>query len=136
MNTVSYNVKSAGPNTAVRNKRAHGEHYERLAEQHLLSQGLVALERNFTAKSGELDLIMSDGDAIVFVEVRYRKSTSFGHAAETVTYSKMQKLVRAANVWLIKHGLSVHDTHFRFDLVAIHEQGSQIEWIKNAITQG
>lgn len=79
---------------------------------------------------------MRDNQTIVFVEVRYRKSQTYGHAAETVTYNKAKKLIRAANVWLMKNGLSVHSTDFRFDLVAIHQQGDKVEWIKNAITQG
>ena len=118
------------------NKRQSGEHYESLAEQYLVRQGLTSIERNFHAKGGELDLIMQDGASIVFVEVRYRSSQYFGHAAETVNQSKVLKLIKAANVWLMKQGKSVHTTDFRFDLIAIHQHGQQIEWIKNAITQG
>lgn len=136
MKTVSCNVKSAGLSTVPTTKRATGQHYEAAAEKYLISCGLTLIERNFLAKGGEIDLIMRDKSSIVFVEVRYRKSQAFGHAAETVTRSKIQKLIRAANVWLMKNGLSVYSTDFRFDLVAIHQNGEQIEWIKNAITQG
>ena len=118
------------------NRRSKGQHYEAVAERYLTSCGFQAIERNFTAKSGEIDLIMRDGDSIVFVEVRYRNNQNYGHAAETVTRSKATKLIRAANVWLMKNGLSIHSTDYRFDLVAIHQQGEQVEWIKNAITQG
>ncbi|MGY3686061.1 YraN family protein [Vibrio coralliilyticus] len=117
-------------------KRQSGEHYEALAEQYLIRQGLSPIERNFHSKSGELDLIMQEGSTIVFVEVRYRSNQHYGHAAETVTQSKMHKLIKTANVWLMKQGKSAHTTDFRFDLVAMHQQGKQIEWIKNAITQG
>ncbi|KJY82356.1 endonuclease [Vibrio galatheae] len=117
-------------------KRAQGQHYEVAAEKYLISCGLAPIERNFHIKGGELDLIMSDGETIVFVEVRYRKNQAYGHAAETVTASKMKKLIKAATLWLGKQGLSVYSSDFRFDLVAIHQQGEQIEWIKNAITQG
>jgi putative endonuclease len=118
------------------NHRAQGEHYEAAAEKYLISCGLSPIERNFTVKGGEIDLIMRDGHTIVFVEVRYRRSQSFGHAAETVTRSKVNKLIKAANLWLLKQGLSVYSSDFRFDLVAIHQYGDQVEWIKNAITQG
>ncbi|WP_432715641.1 YraN family protein [Vibrio sinaloensis] len=118
------------------NPRAQGEHYEAAAEKYLISCGLSPIERNFTVKGGEIDLIMRDGHTIVFVEVRYRRSQSFGHAAETVTRSKINKLIKAANLWLLKQGLSVYSSDFRFDLVAIHQHGDQVEWIKNAITQG
>lgn len=121
---------------ALLSKRSQGQHYEAAAERYLISCGLSLIERNFLVKGGELDLVMRDGSSIVFVEVRYRKNQSYGHAAETVTHSKMTKLIRAANVWLMKNNLSVHSTDFRFDLVAIHRKGEQVEWIKNAITQG
>ncbi len=118
------------------NRRAQGQLYEAAAEKYLQGCGLVIIERNFQVRGGELDLIMRDGDTTVFVEVRYRQSQQYGHAAETVTPTKMNKLVKAANLWLMKQGLSVHSTDFRFDLVAIHQQGKQIEWIKNVINQG
>lgn len=117
-------------------KRATGQQYEAVAEKYLISCGFSLIERNFLAKGGEIDLIMRDGSTLVFVEVRYRKSQRYGHAAETVTRSKINKLIKAANMWLLNNGLSVYSTDFRFDLVAIHQQGEQVEWIKNAITQG
>ena len=120
------------PNTS----RSQGQLYEAAAEKYLIGCGLTLIERNFLARGGELDLIMRDGPTIVFVEVRYRNSQAYGHAAETVTRSKIKKLIKAANVWLLKNGLSIYSTDFRFDLIAIHKQGEQIEWIKNAITEG
>ena len=129
-------MKLAGLNSKLRSKRNTGQYYEAAAEKHLSACGLELIERNFLAKSGEIDLVMRDGAAIVFVEVRYRSSQAFGHAAETVTYRKMKKLQKAASIWLMKQGMSIHSTDFRFDVVAIHQQGQQIEWIKNAITQG
>lgn len=120
----------------LHSKRATGQQYEAAAEKYLIGCGFSLIERNFLAKGGEIDLIMRDGPTIVFVEVRYRKNPQFGHAAETVTRSKANKLIKAANLWLLANGLSVHSTDFRFDLIAIHQQGEQIEWIKNAITQG
>ena len=136
MKIASCNVKSAGRSTVLLSKRAQGQHYEAAAEKHLISCGLSPIERNFLIKGGELDLIMKDGETIVFVEVRYRQSQTYGHAAETVTASKVKKLIKTATLWLSKNGLSIYSTDFRFDLVAIHQQGAQIEWIKNTITQG
>ncbi len=120
----------------AKNKRRIGDTYEALAHQYLTKQGLSLIEKNFSTKGGELDLIMKDLDCITFIEVRYRKSTCFGHAAETVTTSKIKKIVKAANTWLLEHGLSIHSTQVRFDVVAIHNNGQHIEWIKNAINQG
>jgi hypothetical protein len=63
-----------------------GSHAEERALQHLLARGLRLRERNFRTRAGEIDLIMQQGDALVFVEVRYRRSRDFGSAVETVTH--------------------------------------------------
>lgn len=118
------------------NKTRKGQHYEAVAERYLSGCGLSIITRNFHARGGEIDLIMRDGQTIVFVEVRYRQSQHYGHAAETVTASKMKKIICAANVWLKQQGLSSYTTNYRFDLVAIHNDGKQIDWLQNAITQG
>ncbi|MCK6264806.1 YraN family protein [Vibrio sp. ZSDE26] len=117
-------------------RRDIGQHYETVAKKHLEGCGLTLIERNFTARCGEIDLIMLDGSCVVFVEVRYRESKHFGHAAETISPSKVSKLLKTAHYWLLKRGQSVEQTDLRFDVIAIHEKGAQIEWIKNAITQG
>ncbi|MGC9401275.1 MULTISPECIES: YraN family protein [Vibrio] len=117
-------------------RRDKGQHYETVAKNHLEGCGLMVIERNFTARCGEIDLIMKDGTTIVFVEVRYRENKRYGHAAETVSPSKVAKLLKTAHYWLLKTNRSVEQTDLRFDVIAIHQQGKQIEWIKNAITQG
>ncbi|SEG12272.1 YraN family protein [Vibrio hangzhouensis] len=123
-------------NKPTTNKRQVGQDYEQLAKEYLSQHGLVSLTENFTVKCGEVDLIMRDTSCIVFVEVRYRQNQNYGLAQETVTRSKATKLQKAATLWLIKNGLSPYETEFRFDVVAIHRQGNDINWIKNAITQG
>ncbi|GLQ73871.1 YraN family protein [Vibrio penaeicida] len=118
------------------NRRALGERYESFASKFLAGKGLKPIESNFNTKVGELDLIMKDQSTVVFVEVKYRKQSHYGHAAEMVTPAKQRKLIKAAMIWLSKNNLSPYDTDFRFDVVAIHDEGRQVEWIKNAITQG
>lgn len=116
-------------------KREVGNKYEALANKFLNRQGLSLIEFNFNTKFGEIDLIMQDQETIVFVEVKYRKDSRFGHAAEFVTHSKRQKLIKTAHVWLGRQNRSPYSTDFRFDVVAIHQHGTDINWIKNAITQ-
>ncbi|WP_279610927.1 YraN family protein [Vibrio gelatinilyticus] len=117
-------------------KRLIGQNYEALAQKYLIRHGLTPVAMNFSAKCGEIDLIMKDSHCIVFIEVKYRKNDQFGSAAEMVTPSKAKKLIKTAQFWLSKHGLSFYDTEFRFDVLAIEDNGSNINWIKNAITQG
>ena len=118
------------------NKRIKGEYYELMAKRYLETHQLTFIERNFYSKTGELDLIMRDRDSFVFVEVKYRASSNYGSAQEMVTWQKQRKLQRTALFWLMKNGLSVEHTSFRFNVVAIHSQGQDINWIKNAIVEG
>ncbi len=135
MNNASYNERSVGRSMTLFNKREIGNKYEALANQYLSRQGLNLIEHNFTTKFGEIDLIMRDKDTTVFVEVKYRKHNKFGDAAEFVNHSKRLKLIKTAYVWLSRQNRSPHSTSFRFDVVAIHQDGTDINWIKNAITQ-
>lgn len=121
---------------ALLNKLSKGLFFESQAEKHLAACGLKLIGRNFRTKGGEIDLIMRDKETVIFVEVRYRQNKNYGHAAETITFSKQQRIIKAANIWLLKQGLSIHSTNIRFDVIAIHQNGAQVEWIKNAITQG
>ncbi len=118
------------------NQRNKGQLYEQKAADYLYRCGLRLIEKNFLAKGGELDLVMQDGPSIVFVEVKYRETQRYGHAAEMVTRQKQQRLIKAANWWMLKRGLNTDTTDFRFDVIAIHNNGHHIEWIKNAITEG
>lgn len=135
MINVWFSGRSAGQSSMLYSRKAIGNQYEALAQRYLKRQGLRFVDKNFSAKCGELDLIMQDKQCIVFVEVKYRKQTTFGHAAEFVTYKKSQRLIKTAYLWLAKSGLSPYTTDFRFDVIAIHQQGEDINWIKNAITQ-
>ncbi len=120
----------------ILNLRSKGQQYEQMAATFLRRQGLSLIEMNFLARGGELDLIMRDGSSIVFVEVKYRSNQYHGHAAESVTKQKQRRLIKTANWWMLKQGLNIEATDFRFDVVAIHNNGNHIDWIKNAITEG
>ena len=117
-------------------KRQIGNQYETLAKQYLQRQGLRFLDQNFLTKFGEIDLIFQQGETIVFVEVKYRKNDAFGSAAEMVTYAKMRKLVKTAQIWLSQQKRSAYNIDYRFDVVAIHDSGRDINWIQNAISEG
>lgn len=112
-----------------RNKRALGAAKEALAEAYLRGQGYEILERNFYSRMGEIDLIAREDGYLVFLEVKYRKSSMSGHPAEAVTYRKQQKIYAAARYYLYKKGFPT-DMPCRFDVVAI--QGEEITLIKNA----
>ncbi|ENM3750955.1 YraN family protein [Vibrio cholerae] len=118
------------------NSRQQGNHYEQMAADYLRRQGLSLVTQNVNYRFGELDLIMRDGNTLVFVEVRYRNNTQHGHAAETITITKRARLIKAANCWMLANKINSHSADFRFDVIAIHQQGQHIDWLKNAITEG
>lgn len=91
------------------------------------------MARNFRTRFGEIDLVMSHGDELVFVEVRLRSREDFGRGAETVDPRKQQKLVRAAEMFLMH---SEHDRPCRFDVVSVARTHyrTRMEWIRNAFT--
>ena len=115
------------------NSKARGDAAEDSALRHLRSQGLRLLTRNFRCRGGELDLVMRDGDILVFIEVRARRSGRFGNAEESVTATKQARLRRAAELDLLKHP-RYNDLACRFDVVALSEAAPSpdINWIRNA----
>lgn len=111
-------------------KRIKGDEKERLAEEFLSTKGFELIERNFNCKSGEVDLIMKDGEYLVFIEVRYRENNDFGGALESITAGKQRKLRRAAEFYLLQQ-FGNTPPPCRFDVVGI-EGENELEWIKNA----
>ena len=112
--------------------KQRGDIAEQEALQHLKSFGLRLIEQNFYSRGGEIDLIMSDQDCLVFIEVRYRKTNKYGSAAESVNSQKQSRIIHAAQCYLQKHTETYRN--YRFDVVAIspgHDKNSLV-WIKDA----
>ena len=109
-------------------KQRQGEGWEQHALAHLQRQGLRLVESNFRCKSGEIDLILRDGEALVFVEVRHRMNRAHGGAAASVTPVKIRRLVRAAETYLLRFP---RVPPCRFDVIAI--DGDKLDWLRDAI---
>ena len=114
------------------NRKATGDSAEQLACRYLQTQGLKLLQRNFYCRGGEIDLVMQHGDSLVFVEVRYRRYTSHGRAAETVSQRKQGRVIRCAQYYLARY--RCWNSAARFDVVSIEGVPGQmrIAWITNA----
>lgn len=93
--------------------------------------GLQLLARNARSRAGELDLVMHDGDTLVFVEVRQRSSAAFGGALDSIDAHKCRRVVRAATGWLAGHPQYAH-TPCRFDVVLADGQPPQLQWLRDA----
>lgn len=114
-------------------RRARGDAVEAAALGFLQRQGLRPLARNANARGGELDLVMLDGDVVVFVEVRYRASSAFGGGAASVDARKRGKLVHAARLFLQRNP-PLGDAPCRFDVVDASGDPAapRIEWLQDA----
>lgn len=121
-------------------KAAHlkqGEEAETACYHYLQARGLKPIERNFSCRQGEIDLIMRDRSTLVFVEVRFRKNNHFGGGLESITPAKQRKLRLAAELYLQQHQ---QYKNARFDVVSMSKnyqtsdsrQAYTFDWISNA----
>ncbi len=118
---------------AAPSSRSRGRDFELAAERYLGKRGLRVVARNYSCRGGEIDLIMRDGAALVFVEVRYRRSSRFGSAAESVDGRKQARLTRAASHFLLTHR-QFADCACRFDVVAMDGETGVTDWIAGAFS--
>ncbi|HEX4853498.1 YraN family protein [Arenimonas sp.] len=116
-------------------RQALGAAAEAAALRHLEAAGLQLLARNARFKVGELDLVMRDGETIVFVEVRLRRNGRYGDGFASVDRRKRQRMVRAALAWLAaRPALAL--TPCRLDVVSAGDGPDQLalDWQRGAFT--
>lgn len=113
--------------------RTLGERGESIATAYLKGLRFTIVERNFRCKGGEVDIVARDGRTFVFVEVKTRRTLSFGPPQSSVTPFKQRQISKAALTWLAKNRL--HEASARFDVIAIllrEHAVPEIEHIRNA----
>ena len=103
---------------------------------YLKSFGFKLVEKNFNCRLGEIDIIMTDKNLLVFVEVRFRKNNNFGGGLESITVTKQKKLRKTAELYLQQNN---QYKNARFDVVSMSantqtskKQEYVFDWIKNA----
>jgi putative endonuclease len=106
-----------------------------MAESFLHRNGLRTVTRNFNCRLGEVDLIMEEGEYLVFAEVRYRQNTGFGSGAESVGQAKQSRIIRAAQQYLQLHPHRAQQA-CRFDVLSLGQEQGQlsVNWIRDAFT--
>ena len=110
-----------------------GRQAEKLALDHLRSQGLKEVARNFRCRMGEVDLVMMHGDCLVFAEVRFRNQNRFASAADSVDRHKQRKIIRTAAAFLGRYP-QYSNCAVRFDVIGLDQSGDQssLRWIRDA----
>ena len=102
---------------AVTDKRTLGQRGEAIAAAYLLGKKFAIVEKNYRCKGGEVDIIAREGNTFVFVEVKTRRSLSFGPPQLALTPFKQRQISKAALTWLAKKQL--FGASARFDVIAI-----------------
>lgn len=110
-----------------------GDYWENIALKFLRKKGLKKVSRNFDCKIGEIDLIMTEDDTLVFIEVKYRKNRDFVSPEESVTSGKQRKIIKTSQLFLLQNK-TYKNRNCRFDVVSVtgEKQNPEINWIKNA----
>lgn len=110
-------------------KQRDGGAAEEIAARYLARHGLAIVDRNYRCRGGEIDLVARDGAALVFVEVRLRRSQRFGGAGASVDARKQARVLAAARHYLAGRG----EQPCRCDVVTLDAlDPAHIEWIKDA----
>jgi len=111
---------------------------EKIAAEYLTGLGYVIRERNFRSREGEIDIIAEKDDFLVFVEVRTRRSLSFGTPEESVTAQKKERLIALTQAYM--QDREDLPSSWRIDVMALElgpkGQISRLELIENAIGPG
>lgn len=94
---------------------------EELAARHLIRDGYTILSRNYRFGHREIDLIVSRGGVVAFVEVKSRSGLGYGHPLAAITALKRREVERVAHRWIQRHGRP--GTQYRFDAVAVLLEG-------------
>lgn len=123
---------AAGPGTGLRDgsrtvrvdgRQALGRYGEALAGRRLTEAGMSILDRNWRCRYGEIDIVASDGDAVVICEVKTRRANGYEHPMAAVTPRKAERLKHLAARWLADRWLEEHGTPpsggVRIDLVGV-----------------
>ncbi|MBY0354082.1 YraN family protein [Candidatus Babeliales bacterium] len=115
----------------IKQTKELGDKGEDFTAQWLEKQGFTICARNYRKRWGEIDVVASKDELLVFVEVKTRKDKYFP-ISETVTYSKQKKLIRTAHSFVLEH--NIQDKVLRFDIAALTSNGTHYEmtYIPNA----
>jgi putative endonuclease len=121
-----------------KNKYSHiqtGRSGEDNASEHLLSNGLKILGRNIRTPFGEIDILCEEGDCLIFLEVKTRRSKQFGFPEDAVSHSKQEHMLNSAMAYLQEQ--DALERTWRIDVIAVNLVAGalpDIQWFKNAIT--
>lgn len=110
--------------------RIVGDTGERIAEEYLKKNGYIVIDKNYRTELGEIDLIVSKDEYLIFVEVKARRDEEFGFPSEAVTVTKQRKICMVASQYIKRNmyfGAAV-----RFDVIEVYLSDRRVNHIENA----
>lgn len=105
---------------------------EQVAAKYLQAHGYSILEQNFSCRKGELDLIACDGETIVFVEVKTRRSLIYGLPCQSITEQKKQHILQAIKYFVMVRGLENRELRIDVIEILVKDKSAYVHHIKNA----
>ncbi len=107
---------------------------EDVAMQYLLEKEYKIIERNFSCKQGEIDIIAKDKQELIFVEVKTRANETYGRSIDAITYYKQKHLVKSIEYYLFKH--KIENLPIRIDVIEVYPKGENkyfVNHVKSAV---
>ena len=118
----------------MRAKDAVGRYGEDVAAAFVARAGWTVLARNWRCAEGELDLVALDGDELVAVEVKTRRTSTYGSPAEAVTHRKLARVRRLTARWLREHDVAARSVRVDVIAVVVPRQGAaQVEHLTGVL---
>jgi len=114
-----------------------GQQGEAFVCKYLCGEGYRILEKNYSNRYGELDIIAKEAGELCFIEVKTRSDRSYGDPLESITRFKRNSLIRMAKMYMADH--DIENMNARFDVVAVlgnPVDEPKLEIIKNAFELG
>ena len=113
----------------ILNTREIGNKYEDKSIETLVKEAYKILERNYQNRFGEIDIIAEKNKELVFIEVKYRKTSKFGYGYEAVDRRKIMKILKLANYYI--QSKKYQNYKIRFDCMSY--LGDELDWIKDIV---
>ena len=106
---------------------------ETIATEYLKNNKYKIIERNFSSKEGEIDIIAKENKELVFIEVKTRKNIKYGKPIDAVNYIKQKHILKVAEYYIYKN--KIKNIQIRFDVIEIYIIGNKIKinHVKQAI---
>lgn len=114
------------------NTKLIGKKAEDMAVAYLKRKGYRIIQRNYSNRIGEIDIIGLEGGQLVFIEVKARKNSEYGLPMESVNFKKQLKLRQVAQSYLKQFGMPKGGCRFDVVSIILNEKEPDIELIKNA----